>query len=166
MGLGAIGLIGTVASTGLQLYSQHQQAKSAEAAAQYNNTLAEREATNTELQTAEGIKRQRINDRAALAELKVRLSASGSQSTTGSPLSLIGDVAGRQEITIADAARNASMQAASLRAKGKMGLWEADQVASASKLQMFGTALQGATSAFGMYQQGSYQGVNYRIGGN
>lgn len=164
MGLGAIGLVGAVASTGLQLYGQHQQAKAEEAAAKYNNTLAQREADNVQMQTAEGIKRQRIADREGMAAIRARLAGSGLQTTTGTALNLMATTAGRMELSIADAARASEMQAASLRAKGRMGLWEGQQAASATKLSMFGTAISGATKVASMYQAGSYQGMNYRIG--
>lgn len=164
MGLGAIGLIGSVASTGLAIYGQAQQAKAQEAAAEYNNQLAQAEARNTEVESIEAIKRQRANNRSGMAEIRARLASSGLQADTGTPLSIVGEAAGRMEIDIADAARRAAMQAASLRAQGKMGLWEAEQASSASRLNMLATGIQGATSAFGMYQEQKYQGVNYRIG--
>lgn len=165
MGMGAIGLVGGLASTGLSIYGQHQQGKAAEAAAKYNNTLAEREAANVEAQTSEGIKRQRQGNRSALAEIRARMATSGVQTTTGTPLVLMGETAGRMELSIADAARAANMQATSLRAQGQMGLYEAKQAASAGKLAMLGTGISGLTKAFGQYQEGSYQGLNYRIGG-
>ena len=161
MGLAAVGLIGTVASTGLSIYSQHQQAKAAEQAAQYNNELAQREATNRELETAQGIARQRANDRASLADLRTRLAGSGTLTTTGTPLTLMGEAAGRLELGIADAARRANMEASSLRAQGAMGIWEAKQQRSAANLSMLATGISGVSRAFGMYQQDSYQGVNY-----
>lgn len=166
MGMGAIGLVGAVASTGVQLYAQNQQAKAAQAAAKYNATLAEREAVNVERETAEGIKRQRMNNRAGLADLQNRMAGSGFQSSTGTPLRMTGEAAGRLEVGIADAARSASMQAASLRAKGKMGLWEADQFTSSNRLSMIAGGIGGLASAFGKYQEGKFNGVNYRIGGS
>ena len=161
MGLGAIGLIGTVASTGLAIYGQRQQAQAQEQAAAYNNRLAQAEARNVESQTSEDIARQRTANRAGLASLRARMASSGVLTTTGTPLLLAGEAAGRLEVGIADAARRANMQAASLRAKGRMGVWEAEQYASAANLASIGTAVSGATRAFGMFQQGSYQGVNY-----
>jgi hypothetical protein len=163
--MGAIGLIGTVASTGLQLYGMHQQGKAAEQAAKYNNLLAQREADNRERQTSEGIKRQRQNNRAELAQMRVAAGASGVRTTTGTPLALLGEGAGRMEIQIADAARNAGIQADSIRAQGTMGLWQAKQQQSANKIAMLGVGIQGLSSAFGKFQEGQYQGLNYRIGG-
>ena len=159
MGMGAIGLIGGLASTGVQLYGMNQQAKAQAAAARYNAGLAEREAANTEAQTTEAIRRKRMNNRAAMAELGNRIAGSGLQGTTGTPLNLLGETAGRMELEIGDAARVAAMQAASMRAQGKMGLWEADVRQQATKTAMIGTAIGGLTSAFGKYQEGSYQGI-------
>lgn len=163
MFLGLLGLFGSLASTGFSIFGQYQQAKAAEEAAEYNNKLARAEAANLEAETAEQIKRRRIENRAGLADLRTRLASSGVVTTTGTPLLLQGEAAGRLELQIADAARSASMQAASLRAKGRMGLWEADQMNSASRLSMLGTAIQGIGSAFGKYQSGSYLGIYPRV---
>ncbi len=165
MGLGAVGLFGGLAATGLQLYGQHQQAKAEEQAAEYNNGLARAEARNRELETAEGVSRQRQRNASALSQLSANLARSGVRAASGSALDIYAEAAGRLEIDIADAARASAMEAESLRAKGRMGLWEADRMKAAARLGMFGTALQGVTSAFGQYREGSYHGVNYRIGG-
>jgi translation initiation factor 1 (eIF-1/SUI1) len=159
MGLAALGLIGSVASTGLSIYGASQQASAAKQAARYNAAIAEAEAKNQELQTAEGIKRQRMNNRAALSELRNRLANSGTITTSGSPLTVQSETAGRMELAIADAARASAIQAESLRAKGRMGLWEADQMTRAARISMFGTAIGGAASAFGTYSQARYTGA-------
>jgi hypothetical protein len=164
MGFGAIGLVGSLASTGLQLYGMKQQAKAVTQAAEYNNALAQREAANREAETAQAITRERINQRSALSDLRNRLANSGLQTTTGTPQLLAGEAAGRFEIGIADAARAASMQAASLRAQGKMGLWEAATNKAATKTAMLATGISGVASAFGKYQEGAYQGLYPRIG--
>lgn len=159
MGMGAIGLVGTLASTGLQMYGQHQAAKAQNEAAEYNNKLAEAEARNRETETSVGIQRQRVQNRAALATLRNRAAFSGVQTTSGTPLIVQGEAAGRFEMGIQDAARTAAMQAASLRAQGKMGLWEAAQASSASNINILATGISGATNAFGQYRSGKYQGV-------
>lgn len=161
--LGLLGLFGTAVSTGFSIFAQNQAAEAQEQAAEYNNLLARREASNLEAETAESIKRRRIENRAGLADLRTRLASSGVLTTTGTPLLLQGEAAGRLELQIADAARSASMQAASLRAKGRMGLWEADQNTSAARMSMLGTALKGAASAFGQYSSGSYLGIYPRV---
>ena len=159
MGLGAIGLIGGLASTGLSMYGQSQQAKAANQAADYNNALAQREAANLEAETAQGISRERINQKAALADLQNSMAGSGVQTTTGTPLSVVGETAGRFEVGIADAARSASIHAASLRAKGAMGLWEGAQTGAAAKINMFSSGIAGLGSAATKYNEGQYQGL-------
>lgn len=159
MGLGTIGLAGNLAATGLSIYGQAQQAKAVTTAAAYNNQLAQREAHNQELQTTESIRRARINNASGLSELRARLATSGLQTTTGAPLAIQGEAASRLEIGIADAARSATIEASSMRAKGAMGLWEAKQAAKGAKLGIFSTALTGLTSAADQYQQGKYTGI-------
>lgn len=159
MGMGAIGLIGGLASTGLQIYGMHQQGKAAKMTADYNNQLAQTEARNLELETSEGIKRERINQRGYLAELRARMGAGGGiQADTGSALSLMGEAAGRLEIGVADAARKANMQSASIQAQGRMGIWEAKQANKANKIAMIGAGIQGLSSAFGQFQTGKHYG--------
>jgi len=157
--MGAIGLVGSLAATGLSIYGQHQASKAQTAAAKYNDQLAQSEAANREQETRVGIQRQRVSNREALAGLRTRMAASGVQTTTGTPLILAGESAGRLEIGIQDAARSAAMQANSLRAQGKMGLWEAAQAKQAAKINMIATGIQGVSSAFGQYKQGSHQGI-------
>ncbi len=164
MGLDALGRIGGIASTGLSIYGQAQQSKAAQAAAQYNAVLAEREAKNLELQTTESIRRQRINNSGGLASLRNRLGASGVRVDSGVAADTLGEAAARMELSIADAARSASIEATSLRQKGAMGIWEAKQQKKASTLSMIGTGIAGLGNAASQYQQGSYTGIFPRIG--
>lgn len=164
MGLGPIGLIGTLATTTLSVMAQNQQAKAVSQAARYNATLANHEAANREAEASQGIIRQRAANSESLAELANRLSNSGTRADVGTPRLLAGETAARMELSIADAARAASMQARSLRAQGQMGLWEAAQSNQAARYGMAATAIGGLTKAFGQYQEGSYQGLYPRIG--
>ena len=185
MGAGALGLFGGLASTGLSMYGQLQQGKASMQAARYNaeqlrrqadynNRLAEAEASNRERESSEAIRRARINNEATLSELRARLGASGVRLTTGTPLAVMGEAAGRLELSIADASRTAMMQAASMRAQGKMGLWQAEQAGTmalfegrlakqSSLLKAGATAFGGIGSAYGKFREGSYQGLFPRI---
>lgn len=155
---GAIGLIGGLLSTGLQIYGARQQADSAYASARYNNALAEREAKNYEQETAEGIRRARINNRRGLSSLRLRAASSGTLTTSGTTAAVLADAAGSLEVGIADAARAANLRAASIRQQGQMGLYNARQQRSAANLQSFGFGLSGLTSAAGT----AY--TNYQVG--
>ncbi|MEI6196647.1 MAG: hypothetical protein WCS42_20205 [Verrucomicrobiota bacterium] len=155
MAFAAIPLALTAISGGVSMYGSSQQAKAAKQAAEYNAALANREAHNLELETSQGIMRQRENQRTALADL----ANSGVQADTGTPLAIVGDGAGRFDLGIADAARAASIKAASLRAKGAMGLWEADQAGSALQIGALASGFATAGKAANMYQQDQLYGI-------
>lgn len=158
MGMGAIGLVGGIASTGMQICGMHQQSKAITATAKYNNQLAENESRNLQLETSEGIKRERINQRAYLADMRARMGGGGVQTDTGSAMALMGEAAGRLEVGVADAVRRSSMQSDSILQRGKMGIWDANQAKKANQLAMIGAGIKGATSAFGQYQTGKHYG--------
>lgn len=151
-------IVGAV-GTGVSIYGQAQAANAAQDAAAYNNKLAEQAARNKELEAVEAIKRERDANRARLGEIRARLGTTGTLADEGSPLLILGESAGRLELGIQDAARNASMQAAAMRAQGKMGLWEADQAQSASIFGMAATGLKGLTSQADAYQSNVKLGV-------
>jgi hypothetical protein len=156
---GAIGLIGGLLSTGLQIYGAQQQGKAALAAANYNNALAAREASNYEQETAENIRRARINNRRSLSTLRLRQAGSGTLTTSGSTAAVLADAAGTFEVAIADAARSANLRTAALRQQGQMGMFNAQQQRKAANLQSFGLGLSGlttaASTAYSNYQVGS-----------
>lgn len=139
-------LVVTAIGTGVAIHGQQQAAKAAEDAAEYNNKLAEIEARNREAEAAEQIRRERIAKRERIGALRARLAQSGSLLTSGAPLAILGESSARMEIALKDAARATSMESASIRAAGKMGLWEADQARTAANYQSAATALQGASS--------------------
>lgn len=142
-----IALGATAASTGVAIYGQQQQAKSAEAAAKYNNQLAEAEARNKELEFAESANRARIQKRKQMAQIRTAMAAGGALTTEGTPLAILGDSSANLELSIADAARAANMQAASFRSQGRMGLWEAKQTRSAANIASIGSVFGGIGQA-------------------
>lgn len=159
MGMGALGPVGAIAGTGIQMFGQYQAAKAAEKAGKYNNQVAQIEARNVENESIESIRRQRMTNRANLAKMRVAAATSGFQSTTGTASELIGEAAGRMETEVADAARRANMQSASLRQQGRMAAFEANQTASSIRMGMLGTAAQGAAGAYGQIRTGRYYGM-------
>lgn len=148
----------TTVSTGVSIYSQQQQAKTQERAAAYNAELARREAKNRELESAEQIRRERIENRRRMARIRSQLSHQGIATTTGTPLAILGESAADLELGIADAVRRTSIEAASLRAQGQMGLWEADQASRAANINSVATGIAGVGKAFGSYTGSVYDG--------
>jgi hypothetical protein len=149
----------SLVSTGVAVYGQNQQAKSAVAAAKYNNQLAEGEATNLQNTAREAQTRERQRNRRQIAQLRNNLAGQGTLNSSGTPLAILSDSQANLSLGIADAARATDMQAASLRARGQMGLWEANQYKSASRIGMFGSALSGATKAVSGYRDFKYTGA-------
>jgi uncharacterized protein HemX len=147
-----------VIGTGTTLYAQQQQQETTDRLAAHNNQLAQNEARNRELESQEAIRRERRRKRAHMARVRNQLAAGGTLTTTGTPLAILGETSARIELGIADAYRRSNMEAASLRAQGQMGLWEADQAATGTKLAMAGTAIKGASSAVSAYSGAAYQG--------
>ncbi len=147
----AIAAITTLVSTGVSIYGQQQAAKSQEYAAKYNNKLAENEARNRELESAESQKRMRQQNRREMATLRNNLSGNGTLTTTGTSLNMLGESAGFMDLAIRDAARTSQMEAASIRARGRMGLWEAEQAKRAANISSAGEAFKGISSVVKMY---------------
>lgn len=146
-----------VIGTGVSIYSQQQQAESAQRAAEYNNRLASQEAHNRELEAAEQARRARIENRRRMASIRARLAGSGTLTTTGTPLAILGESSSNLDLQIQDALRATNMQATAMRAQGQMGLWEAGQAQSAASLSAIGTGLGGFSSALSGYSSAVYQ---------
>lgn len=164
MSFAAIAIATTAVSTGLSIYGQRQADKAASSAASANNAIAEAEARNMEVTTAEAVKRERLNNDSALSALRNRMTGSGFLTTSGSSLLLEAEAAGRLEVGIADAVRSAKMKADSLRSQGVMGLWEAKMSSKASKINMAATAIKGIGSAVSGYKLDKSIGMYPRIG--
>lgn len=159
MFFGAIGLIGGLLSTGLAISGASAQDKMQRQVAKHNARLAEMEANNREKETAESIRRQTINDRSARATLLTRAAASGTSTTSGSSLILLGRAAAAQSLAIADAARASSIQAAALRQRGAMEIWQSKVTSINAKRQMTGMAIQGIAGAVSTFSQNRYLGA-------
>lgn len=159
MGLDPIsmGIMGV--TTGIKLFGAHQANQAQKSAASYNNRLAQAEARNHELETHEAIKRKRIQNKEILGSMKARLANTGFVSDAGTEPGLVTEAAGRMELEIQDQSRSAQMRADSMRAQGQMGLWEAKQASTASRIGMFNTVLDGYASAHSMTRTNQFYGV-------
>lgn len=177
----------TGVSSGLQVYSQLQAGKTAMRVAKYNDKNAQAEAANVEaeaknveaaarnkeLEFAEGVKRERMNERRQMATLRARLSSQGTRTDTGTSIDILGETAGNFQLAISDAARATNMQRASmiqnaaslrlnadsLRRQGKIGIWEAKQAKKASTLSAIGTGISAATQMATTYAHNRYSGA-------
>jgi len=149
----------SVASTAAAVISNEQASDAAEDAAYQNKLRADAEARNRELEAAEAIKRQRERDKREKSAIRARLSQSGTTTTSGTPLLILGEVAANQELAIQDAVRTTNMESASLRAQGTMGLWEAEATGAALTNKSIAAGIQGLTSAASGYSSAKYNGA-------
>lgn len=154
-----ISIVSAVAGTATAIISNEKAADAADDAAFINKKNAEAEARNRELEAAEAIKRQRERDKREKAAIRARLAQSGTLTTSGTPLLILGEVAANQELAIQDAVRSTNMQAASMRDAGTMGLWEADQNRAALANKSLAAGIQGLSSAAGGYTSAKYNGA-------
>jgi len=152
-------IVSAVAGATTAIISNEKATDAAEDAALRNQQQAEAEARNRELEAAEAIKRQRLRDQREKAAIRARLAQQGTLTTSGTPLLILGEVAANQELAIQDALRAANMQAASARAQGTIGLWEAESTAAALTNKSIAAGIQGLSSAAGGYASASYQGA-------
>lgn len=143
----------TLASAAVTIVGQEKAADAADDAAYNEKLRLDAEAANREMEAAEQIRRKRENDRADLAAVRARLAVSGSETTSGDPLAILGDLAANQDLEIQDAVRAANMQAASLRAGGTMALWEADANRAATTNKQIATGVKAIGSSYSTYSK-------------
>lgn len=141
-----------VAGAATSFVGAQQSAKAAEdagkAQAKAQAKAAEAQARNEELQGAEAIKRERINNRRRLARLRA------DHGTTGvvmgdSSMDVFAETAGAMELQIQDAARASAMEASNIRQQGAMAQWEARTQATATRMSAVGTLLSNTSDIAG-----------------
>lgn len=157
--MAVLGILFSLASTGLSMFAAHSSGKAAKQQAEYSAEIERQRALNTEREFHEQTLRQRRSDRTARSAIVARHGKSGIVGSTGSALNIIGEAAGRQELAIADAARAANQSAQDARSRATMAIYEGNAQASASKLSMLGIGLQGAANTFSTTRQLRYHGA-------
>jgi hypothetical protein len=133
--------VGAVAS----FVGQKQAAAATEEAGKAQAKAAAAAAHNEELQTAEAVRRERVNKRRRLARMRADVGASGLV-MDGSTMDTFAETAGIMELQIQDSARAGAMNAQNIRSQGDMALWEARTSAGAQRFASYGTLLQGGAS--------------------
>lgn len=138
-------LAATAVSTGISFYGQRQQAKSQAYASEYNAKVAENEARNAQLEATEYQKRKRQQNRREMAGVRNQLAASGTLTTSGTSLDILGEQSANMELEISDAARASRIQTDSYYAKAEMARWEGKQLQRATRISSYGTLFSGVS---------------------
>jgi hypothetical protein len=142
----AVAALATAAiGTGVAVYGQVQQAKTAKAIGKWNAKAAENQARQTEMDAAENIRRKRRESARLLATQRSRYAKAGVLEE-GTPLELLAETAGTLEMEVLDYDRQMRLQAAGLRAQGAMDLAMGANQARAAYIGAGSTLLSGASS--------------------
>jgi hypothetical protein len=142
LGLSAIG--GAVSFVG-----QRQQAKAAEASAEFNAKVQENEALRVSQETSEQTKRSRIANKRLLGKQRAQIGKAGVLET-GSPLELMAETAGELELGVLDSIRAGQARSEQLRNQASLTRFEGKSTAKGLRTAAFGTLLKTAgNTAFG-----------------
>lgn len=156
--IAAISLTTTAIGTGAAVFSQIQQGKAAEDAAEANARLAEQEAKNKQSVALENIRRQRARNRRFLSRQRALIAGRGI-AMEGSALAILGRSAGVLDINIDDALREAQLSINQSHSEAQQARFGGDQARGASNLQAGATLLSGVaslgSSAFNFADQGA-----------
>lgn len=134
------------------------QARNAKSAGEIQAKQIKAEQANAELETAEQLKRQRIASQRHLSSLRARLAATGTVTTQGTPLAILGENVANIETSFQDAARRSAIQSASMAAAAQNAKWQGQQAHSAGLMSAGGTLAEGIGSTFSTYSKGVYDG--------
>jgi len=141
----------TVIGAATTYVGQQKAADAAEEAGKMQKKAADQNARNTELQTAENIRRERVNNRRRLARMRSDMAGTSGLVFDGTMEDAFLETAGQMELQIQDTAREGSMEAANSRSAGAMAQWEARAQATATRIQSYGTLISSAGGAYGNY---------------
>lgn len=150
MYVGIASVVVSAIGAGVSYAGAQAQAKAAEEQGRAQVKAADAAARNAELQAAENIRRERINKRRRLARLRSSMNAGGVVMSDSS-MDVFAETAGREELAIQDAAREANLDAANTRNAGAVAGWEARALARATRVSSYGTLLSDASKTATTY---------------
>lgn len=148
----------SIASTALSAYGMYQQGQQAEASANYNAKIAERDAQNKEIAATDAVRRgqlaedqQRDKTRQILASQRVALAAGGDELTDTSTQNIFGDTAAAGELDALTIRSNAAREAWGLKNDAANSVAQAEgykisgsNAATTGTMNAVGTAIGGA----------------------
>lgn len=144
----AVMAVASVAGTAVAVHGQRQQAKAAEAAAEFNAKVAQNEAKRIELENKEQLARNRILQKRLLGKQRATIGKAGVLET-GSPLDLMVETAAELELGLLDQNREALARAQQMRNKSALTLFEGKSTASGLRTQSVATGIGGVANIGG-----------------
>lgn len=149
----------TIASAAAAAASQIQTAKAQKSAADAQADAQQKALDNTQAEQQEQNKRERINARSSIAQLKARLATQGSVNSEGTPLLILGEQTAAQETTFQDAARAQAMQAQAVNHQTALTRWQGAQATKNLPLNLSGTILSAAAKTYGQIDHNQFTGA-------
>lgn len=138
----------SLAGTGVTIAGQRQQAKAAEATAEYNAKLATMEIDKANAVNAQNTLRKQEENRKILASISAANAANG-LTNEGSVLAVFGETASLLERDILDMSFQQNETRRSLISQAQMARYQGKQTSSALRTSQYATALGGVSNAAG-----------------
>jgi hypothetical protein len=142
-----IGAIAAIAGTALSAYGTYQAGQAQKAMANYNARLANNEAIAREQATKAETERMRDENRRIRASQEAGYSASGAMASSGTPLLVMAEEAGKMEMDVMNMQRTGAMQAQASRAQAKLDKYSGKMAARSANIGAGATLLTGTGSA-------------------
>lgn len=157
--LAAIAIGTAVVGTGLAVYGQVQQAKTAKEMGEYNAKLAEQQALQVDMDARESVRRRREQNKRFLASQTSAYAKAG-VTIEGSPLEVQAETAGILELEALDASRQAQQQQSALYGQAAYDRRVGSTQARAAYIGAGASLLSGISGVAGASATYRNQGIN------
>jgi hypothetical protein len=148
-GLATVAVGTTVVGTGVSVYGQMQQAKTAKKMGEYNAKLAENQALQTEMDSREQLRRSSIGNKRIMATQRVSYAKAGVD-TAGTPLAIMAESAGNLKLANLDYSRQVDQKVTGLYGQAGADRALGAQQARAAYIGAGASLLQGTASVASM----------------
>lgn len=149
MAVAALALSAVSGAVGIGSTLMQGRAANDAAKAQAKNIEAEQR--NKQLEFIEQMNREREKSRRTMSTIRARLASTGTDTTAGTPLQILGESAGNIELSFQDAARRQFVQDQSMTSAAAMARFEGKQAKTASYISAGGQFLQAAAGLGNAY---------------
>jgi len=142
--LGPLGAIASIAGTGLEAYGKYQAGRAENDMSRYNARLLDLKARGAEMamESETGLAHERARE--LKATQRARYGTSGAEVSSGTPLLVLAEQAGKMERDIMSARRTRMIEAQQYRDAARMKRWEGKQAKRSGVMGAVGTVLGGA----------------------
>jgi hypothetical protein len=149
----------TALSTATAVGSTIMQGRAADNAAKAQAKSIEAEQNNKQLEYIEQMNREREKSRRAISTIRARLAQSGTDTTAGTPLQILGESAANIETSFLDAARRQTILDQQMTGAAAMTRFQGKQARTSAMISAGGQLLGGAAQTGTQYSRGVRSGT-------